>query len=297
MINTQGWVKGLGQDLLRQIDHAAEPTFVLDFKDYSQPARPDEDQIFSPPPWHSTDPRLPRHAGRSTGERWNVHVIEAITPSPLQARYTAADLRILSTISYFQAQLGQARQTSMVATEHATWDFSTPIVAMSPWQVEIGPNGPLRKVFMTGEGSEGIVEEDLPLALNGSIVALVEIQNVDTETPCYVQSSPLPPLDIINTLGLGLIRAIQPSFSGYTIHVLTPLPPHVLSKIDGMVVNRAMELPLVGMLDWKSTKTTDSGEKMMGWDWEDVPFLEVGEMSGVGGEKRRYRRNLMRKGM
>jgi polynucleotide 5'-hydroxyl-kinase GRC3/NOL9 len=35
VINTQGWVKGLGADLLLQIEHLAEPTHTFAFVDQS----------------------------------------------------------------------------------------------------------------------------------------------------------------------------------------------------------------------------------------------------------------------
>lgn len=208
-------------------------------------------------------------------------------------------------------------------------------------------HGVVEKVYMIGEGSEGILSEDLHIALNGSIVALLEAdESVSTSmadpqsnTGVYVQGGAPPNLEETNFVALAIVRAVQPvpipstalhrtddtlqqstSTSSSTspaasprlkLHLLTPLPPAHLSRVRYLVRNGAIELPLCGMLDWSgpgavpplslSAPGTGSGsvngEGLAGVPWEDVPFLDVSGVVGVGGERRRFRRNLMRKGM
>lgn len=56
-----------------------------------------------------------------------------------------------------------------------------------------------------------------------------------------------------------------------------------------------MEIPTQGMLDWRD-RGEESGTGILGVPWDEVPFFDTGS-GGVGVERRRWRRNLMRKGM
>jgi polynucleotide 5'-hydroxyl-kinase GRC3/NOL9 len=75
------------------------------------------------------------------------------------------------------------------------------------------------------------------------------------------------------------------------MHILTPVPPHLFSKCR-VLVKGEMELPLWGMLDFRS----DVEGVIAGVEKAKVPYLQWGKGEGLGGEKRRVRRNLMRKG-
>lgn len=162
---------------------------------------------------------------------------------------------------------------------------------------------------MLGESADSIHTSDLQLALNGQIVGLVE--EVDQDQSRGGLLDPLEPLGEESTcLGLAIIRAIKPLPSlpsnstshsssndgvkgeGYQLHILSPLPLDVLRRANTIVRNGAVELPLSGMLDWRSPNAPD----LVGTRWEDVLFLDVSGVVGVGGERRRFRRNLMRKG-
>ena len=76
------------------------------------------------------------------------------------------------------------------------------------------------------------------------------------------------------------------------MHVLTPLPPHLLAKCR-IVVKGEMELPIWGMLDFRVDGESGS---VAGVEKSKVPYLQWGKGEGIGGERRRVRRNLMRKG-
>jgi polynucleotide 5'-hydroxyl-kinase GRC3/NOL9 len=56
------------------------------------------------------------------------------------------------------------------------------------------------------------------------------------------------------------------------------------------MVKGELELPVWGMLDFKERDTIAGIEK------SKVPYLQWGKGEGIGGERRRVRRNLMRKG-
>ena len=288
VINTQGWMKGLGEELLQAIETMAEPTHVFIFKDQTS----EEDDFPEGGGWTKTPPRgdhemlymndfVPPRGPPAA--RVLHHVLESAPSSPLQARYTPTDLRILSMMSYLHADLGSS-----------TWNFTLPLLALRPWQVELG--SAIKQIIMIGEGAETIREEDLPLALNGSLAALLE----STEPPrgstsVYITARPYPAFDESNFLGLALVRGVKSSSSRIELHLLTPLPPARLCQAKILVKNGSIELPLCGWLDRQSRGGSDEG--VAGKFWEDVPFMEAGGVEVVGGERRRFRRNLMRKGM
>ncbi|RSH90978.1 Polynucleotide 5'-hydroxyl-kinase grc3 [Saitozyma podzolica] len=320
VINTQGWVKGLGEELLRSIESMACPTHVFDFE--SEPS-PTADQAFYAPGWTRSPVQqyasLPfsvvedRETGNGNGNTAGAvsyHLLEPAPISPLHTRYTPADMRVLSTLSYFYSRISPGMVSGSVSdpnpntktkAELSTWDYSSPLTEQSPWEVILGET--IREVYVIGEGSDGVVSSDLPLALNGSVVALLERLTPSTVTqnskghehaPSYVQARPPPPLDETTFLGLALIRAVS-SNSPIKLHLLTPLPSDVLRRATIMVKNGAIELPAPGMMDWRDTRAGRAGRG--GWEVpEEMPFFESGE-AGVGGERRRFRRNIMRKGM
>ncbi|KAK4685213.1 polynucleotide 5'-hydroxyl-kinase GRC3/NOL9, partial [Tremellales sp. Uapishka_1] len=273
IVNTPGWVKGLGEDLLRAIEGIAEPTHIFAFAEPEPTTIPQDGGWTSSPTFHQPD--LPPMYPTSTSPPI-IYTLEQAPVSPLQARYTPADLRILSTISYFHSDLA------------ASWDFSRPLLAFPPWQVSLGTT--LNRVILVGEGGDGVLPQDLPLALNGSVVALLE--HLEEESPkgdMYQQGATYPVLDETNFLGLALIRGIN----GSEIHLSTPLPLEKVIKAKIVVKNGAIEMPTCGLMDWRRGAEDDG---IAGVKWDDVPFLESGGVEGVGGGRRRFRRNLQRKG-
>jgi polynucleotide 5'-hydroxyl-kinase GRC3/NOL9 len=133
----------------------------------------------------------------------------------------------------------------------------------------------------------------------------------------YTQSTPPPSPQISHLHGLALIRSISPSQTH--LHVLTPLHPLILSNARQergkriVMVKGEMEMPIWGLVDWRTlalgrngsgggVNTSNNEGAPLGWDTTkmqmQVPYLQWGRVNeGVlGGEKRRVRRNLMRRG-
>lgn len=276
VVNTQGWVKGLGEDLLRGIEAAAEPSHIFAFEQPAYNGLEEEGSHAS-----AYDPPIyPDQGGPISSAK--VFVLEAAPASPLQARYTSADMRILSMITYLHADFG-----------NATWDLRDPLPAMAPLEVSLGPKGPLREVFLIGEGSEGIIVEDLHLALNGAIVGLGRNDNPSEDV--YIPGRQLPSLDDTNIYGLGLIRGIVQTDEGYILRLLSPLSSNELGRVNCILRNGAIELPLCGLVDWREKLGERGDGKMWGMDLADVPFLQRGGGGGVGVERKRVRRNLQRR--
>lgn len=271
VINTQGWVKGLGADLLLEIERLAEPTHTYTFAEVEDPASS-----------HGEDYTADVDAQLRTGFG-AVCQLEPIPASPLLSRFTASDMRTLSTISTLHAHMTDPR---------VFWDFSSPLASHAPWQVTL--DSVFHELYITGEGADGIIPDDLPLALNGRLVALVERTDGTPPTPLYHPGRALPPPTETHCLGIALIRSISPD--GKTVHLLTPLPAAHLARASIMICGE-LELPVCGMLDWRNPAATPvTSTALFGVPWDEVPFLTDGRDQGVGMARRKWRRNIMRRG-
>lgn len=284
IVNTQGWVKGLGEELLHSIEQLVQPSHIFTLGTLN--SEPDRDDA---PGWTHSPP--PRSMGLDHTPSATHVELDPAPESPLQARYTPADLRTLATIAYFHARF------AVPPNQPVHWDFERPLLACPPWSVTLGLDEPLERVYLIGEGAEGVLAADLSLALSGSIVALLEpldsYSSLDDHHELYIQGRQPPPHTETNFLGLAIIRALRVISSEplkMQLHLISPLPAEILQRAKIIVKNGAMELPLCGMLNWRG----DAGLA----DAQEMPFLDASLSNGaVGGEKRRFRRNLMRKGM
>jgi polynucleotide 5'-hydroxyl-kinase GRC3/NOL9 len=277
VVNTQGWVKGLGADLLGQIEELVQATHTFAFQADDAVARDaDEDgTLYSTP--------LPEEAC-GFGQ---VITVSSTQATPLLSKYTAAEFRILATLSYMHSIPPQGLASSI----RSRWVFDHPLVRQAPWQVDMAA---IREIYLTGEGADGVIEEDLALALNGSIVALLERTAASSDVPDqrYVPGRELPSPADTNCLGLAVLRSVSPALQ--TVHLLSPVDPESFSRVSIMIKGE-LELPVTAMLDWQAGPTVDS-VGMMGLKWEDVPFLQFKGVDGIGMGRRKWRRNIMRKG-
>lgn len=317
VLNTQGWVKGLGMDLLLRIIGMARVTCEFEF-----------DVAFEGAEDRGWDGKIPVEGGwgrfrrlregadeeeeeaLARGEKEKRRfVLEQIPPSVLSSRYTASDLRLLSLLSYFHASfpspsssssaLSPSLSSSAVSLLASRWDFSTPIFARRPWAVD--PAKAFSKgVYLVGPGSEEVEGELVWRALEGAIVGVVAVEEDEDQaasssvtSPLYIQgrSEPLPSHS--RFLGLALVHSIVPSSSTDasppTLHLTSPLPISLLAQPGTALLKGETELPLSGMLDWRRAREEEQ---------EASPFLEVkGEGEGViGSGRRKVRKNVGRRG-
>ncbi|KAL8290265.1 hypothetical protein RQP46_003204 [Phenoliferia psychrophenolica] len=277
VINTQGWVKGLGADLLEKLKLESRPTHLFSFDG-------------------TDDDEEDREVVGCARFR-----LEAAPSSPLDAKWSAADLRTLSLVSYFHATLpattgSTSNPTSTIAR---VWDFSTPLVAQVPLGVSWVDRDALESVHLID--SEVDYEQVLH-ALNGSVVALVRStagpseDDVSLPTPSTLPNFPYSPYSALPSpsnskcLGLALVRSIDPA--SRTLHLLSPVSAQLLDEAPVSLVKGALEIPVCLVLDFLATE----GEKergLCGVEWKDVPYFG-GEGEGAG--RRKVRRNLMRRG-
>ncbi|KAH9887610.1 hypothetical protein C8Q73DRAFT_656603 [Cubamyces lactineus] len=288
VVNTMGWTKGLGADLARKVEEIIGPTDIFPFVATS----PDDDQA------HGTVPsQIPAHVH---GPR--VHPVESVPSHPSASHNTAADHRNLSILSYLHAIFPREPPSSPYASPIATtWNTATPLCAQAPYEVD--GEVAFDKLILTGAGMEDVVSDEVQKALNCAIVGLVSCEPGTLEadaqpeddgssTPlAYEQGAPPPLPTASRCLGLALVRAIGPS-PATPLQLLTPVPLPLLSSARVLVMGE-LQLPVWGMLDFRTLD--DSGE-IAGYERGKVPYLRWGKGEGAGGERRRVRRNLMRKG-
>ncbi|KAG0164071.1 Polynucleotide 5'-hydroxyl-kinase grc3 [Apophysomyces sp. BC1034] len=291
VLNTQGWTKGLGYDLLLSIIQKASPTDIFAFHSNTSPTRN------LPSSFNSAI--VPVDEAQLVQSRApTLHRIETTTCIGTWAnKYHAADHRALTLVSYFHQELGVFGQA-----DQAWWNFKSRMVERLPW------------VLNWNQGLNGIwvLYEDVPLsqllyALNGTVVALLgdirDNEEVDGPfheaedaipgqlvPPKYYPSLQFPPPPPAKTTchGLAIIRAIDPS--RHALLLLTPLPLEKLKKVSG-IVKGDIELPVWCMLD----RHLGGGSGIAGTPWRRVPYTTVEAQEGVGGNALRMRRNLRRR--
>jgi polynucleotide 5'-hydroxyl-kinase GRC3/NOL9 len=319
VINTQGWVKGLGMDLLVRIEQEAEVTDVFEFEaasggpgdewedggwEASIPLEGGWGRIWSGADGGLDDPY--RQSSRAGPRR---HFLSPVGGTPLAARWTASDLRLLSLITYFHAQFPTPLFSDPMSADASplaeSWHFDLPLVAHRPWAVDW--TKAFTAVYLAGAGAEDIIPSLVWDALAISLVALVA---PDDDSPVagrpiephsavpYEQGRPPPEPASSRCLGLAIVRAtpgLAPSHDK-TVHLLTPLPARLLSQTT-LLVKGETELPLAAMLDWRVDADFIGG--IGGVERENVPYIEwVGKDGGVGvigGGRRKVRRNVGRR--
>lgn len=259
VVNTMGWTKGLGIDLARRIEEFVQPADIFSFD--------------TSPSDGGSEPRGPR-----------LHTI-ALPFSPTQ-QFTPSDHRALSTLSYFHAIfLKPVHSAPLQQIIASRWSTDLPLCARPPY--ELTSHLALDRIVLTGAGAEDVVCSELKRVLAGALVALVSgPPPPEGNEELYTPGSPPPDPASSNCLGLALVRGV--SSDGSKLQLLTPVPPEILANARVLVMGE-LQLPVWGWLDFRDVEG-GAGTGM------DVPFLRWGRGAGAGSERRRVRRNIMRRG-
>ncbi len=321
VVNTMGWVKGLGADLNKKIENIVQPTDVLDIQVPSREVLnhypgassdvPMDNESYNTPRAYSSDVSVNAPTTR-------LHILEPVSSTLSTFGQSAADYRNISILSYFHAIFpNRSAFNNLEQITAHKWEISRPLCAVPPFEVDCGIA--FDKVILTGAGNEDVVEDEIGRVLNGAVVGLVacDPSTNDEEIESEGQSA-LKTLGIPYTrgrsppspgsslcVGLGIIRGVSPPSPSSTskvtqmkthLQLLTPLPRVLLDR-PRVLVKGELELPIWGMLDFQSFDGKEIGN-IAGVELENVPYLQWRKATeGVfGAEKRRVRRNLMRKG-
>lgn len=271
VVNTHGWNKGLGADLVHQAAERLQPTHVFELDSREAGAL----AAFGDTP-------CGRHAAQARRRRIN-----------------AAEARTLATLSYLHATHLATPGGALLGR----WDFFTPLVAQRPWVVDVAEGLP--------GGLEVHVDPSLALhALNGALVGLVartpgEAPDGDV-WHAALQRGAQP---AVHALGLALVRGVDRDRG--VLHLLTPLAPALLAtRLEAScaalgVVHSALELPIWASLDAAAyadvlqQRDADPVPMLAGMARADVPYLafptELLASDAIGARPRKVRRNLMRR--
>jgi polynucleotide 5'-hydroxyl-kinase GRC3/NOL9 len=198
LINTMGWTKGLGLELLQDIlAHSQASDIVFLGNGGAQ----------------SVAEIIPAN----TAILHEIASAGGVAPS----RFAPADLRMLHTLSYFHRR-------------DWDWDFSTPLTGFAPWVVPYtGPERGIDAVHILGES---VVPEELATAVEGTIIGIVVVAEHNlpetyraSESSLPVITAPLTP-EVAECRGLAVIRAIDAANG--VVHLLSPVVQEEVERWD-----------------------------------------------------------------
>lgn len=262
VVNTSGWIKGLGADILLRLKDMATPTHVFSLADSA--TAPDA-------PVPSPYPVIP---------------LPPAGESPLDSKWSPADLRTLSLVSYFYRSAGPDTQD---------WATARPLVAQPvvswSWAGDRGARVESVHILDSAE----IRYEHVLHALNGTLVAVIEDGEQTESLPGHRRFpyDPLaqPPRPVSSrALGLAIVHSVSPASE--TLHLLSPIPTASSGSALTLVKGGGLDIP-TALLSDHTASVEDNEEGLAGVEWTEVPYLTT---DGDGAGRRRVRRNLMRRG-
>ncbi|KAF8623172.1 hypothetical protein AX17_007528 [Amanita inopinata Kibby_2008] len=333
VVNTMGWSKGLGADLTRRVQEIIQPTHIFEFIDsnpqefFSFQNMPDPNTEREPCFHAQLDPAIPSptsplHTQFTAADHRALNILShfhAVFPTP--PSHEASDPSTASldqvTATSWRTALPLCAQPPYAVDWRVALDRIVLVGSDSEDVVPAEIGGVLNGAVVGIVASWGD-DSTVPGAAAGTGTgtgtgAGAQTSEADSDLSIqmpYVQGSQPPSPASSTCFGLALIRSVShcsPPAMGtgmakptaeveVELHVLSPVPA-VLLKRGRVFVKGEMELPIWGMLDYG----TDGGEDrwkngVAGVEWGRVPYLQWGKGEGVGSERRRVRRNLMRKG-
>ncbi|KAG0272786.1 Polynucleotide 5'-hydroxyl-kinase grc3 [Linnemannia exigua] len=301
IINTQGWIKGMGYDLLIQLLDYTAPSHIFGFH---SPSNGDSNL---PPSFFSTIRDQALAAGREQPTFLYVAAVVLGDDSNLSpfTKYHPADHRALALLSYFYLKQENGLAGDAEKGNRLVWDFTQALVVRRPWCWDWAHAKGVWVLF------DQVPPSQILYALNASLVALTgdkenshddDDGDDDGETtekgaavslpyatgdgatagqivpPNYfpLGQYPPPPPEHTTCHGLAIIRSIQPSTR--TLHIITPLAPSKLKKCNG-IVKGAIHMPIHASLDHNEENSAVRG--IAGVPWKDVPYLNYEAPSGT----------------
>ncbi|KAJ3040623.1 Polynucleotide 5'-hydroxyl-kinase nol9 [Rhizophlyctis rosea] len=235
VINTHGWIKGMGFDLLLHFLKLVPPQTVVQMR-WSQPG-PGYQAKNLPPEFAD----MVRNALRGDNEGVNgsgrgesVDTVQVVEVEGFEgsgrSKYSAPDIRSLSLISYFHQRNGDpTAPITDPSTCNTWWDFHSPLSARIPFKVSWNE---IRVKFLNGEVP---VSQTLH-ALNATIVAIVR----DYAT---YEMPPIPGLDSTPTdeVATAPLESTDPALSLRTIPSSIPFHPAMHNAV-GLAIVRGIDV-------------------------------------------------------
>lgn len=234
VINTAGWVQGIGLDLLTSLVDSLRPTELV----YMAPGPVDIVRSLQESMQQGSFTQLPSQTTQNTSR-------------------TAGQLRTMQTMSYFHAE--SKSKPGNTPNVHTTWSLY-PLTMAAPWQIRYsGPSRGIMGIMCYGyQTPPGLLAD----AINGTVLAVVEIESpmafryglsedaMELDSSHESQPSPgsqspttvatpegLPFINVATTLdpkysqtiGLALVRGIDVDNSN--IQMLTPISEDQIEEV------------------------------------------------------------------
>ena len=229
IINTPGWTKGTGFELLASQIEILRPQYVIVL------SRVSDDSL--------TKTLHPIASGCGS----HLLVVDSTNVVPPSVALTAADLRPLSIMNYFH-QVGFEK-----------WDFKTHLTSWKPWVVKFSGTDEERGIFGVAIQGEELLLEDILCAINGTMVAIIIVTSNANIGVSFTQEG-IPILNgrkslfmdpkVTRCVGYAVIRGIN-SENGLMM-LLTPWDPTGLADGECVILERGrVNLPVWGMWDYK----------------------------------------------
>jgi len=231
IINTPGWAKGTGLELIISLIEIAKPNFII---------------ILSVPGNETLAQAL--HPVAQDCQSHTLIIEPAINISPM-VQLTAADHRTLGIMSYFHG-LG-----------YDQWDFHTHLTAWKPWVVKYSGPPSERGLLAIAIQGEELLSEDILLAVNGTIVAIVlttriegYIQNTPEGVPVIVgREAPFMNPREVRCVGYALVRAVDNR--NEQLLLLSPWNPSSIGDGESVVLERGrVNMPVWGLWSHKKSR-------------------------------------------
>ncbi|KTW29188.1 hypothetical protein T552_01145 [Pneumocystis carinii B80] len=282
IINTPGWTKGMGLELLNEIINLSNCTYLVYIGSKTNV------EIFD------TELILP-----SSVKLLTLPSVREFINTCGTVKINTADLRALSIISYFH---------SINISEdncHTSWEFDSYLLDMKPWIVKY--DGDLNGIDAISILNTTLDIEEFYYAINGTIMAFVVADNItenNEKTWESIITKSKDRLPILNTeknpidpkisqcIGLCILRGI--SRKSKELQILTPIDTLTLNKYLNsnkkiILVRGNLELPISLMINYKKDKDAKI-------DWDKAPYLSL-ENEGLGSKVWHPRKNIERPAM
>jgi len=294
IVNTHGWVKGIGEELLKKIVSTIEPGTILQFGSSNAPRNLPANWLNQTGTffdivsiWNTTENENPNETSKNEELASNINLvrISEIQKPTFSLPLGPADLRNLSLMSYFDGNIQFNSNSSNFPSIPGVFSelnfnyFSLPLTHRFPYKISWDNFG----VFIFGEK----IDPSLCLyALNSSLVGLladpknsylnlpstITKNGVKYDIPRLFPSEPFFPC-----VGLGIIRSIDVEKREF--HIITPIPYELLKNVN-VLVKGNIDLPT----DLISRRGITEG-----------PYLSSVVAGGQGSATRKVRNNILRK--
>lgn len=288
VINTPGWAKGLGMQLLEHIYNYAEPSsFVFIGPDCDIESFRDFERTFKP---YIEQERQPSLVVLDTPLRF----IKDNLPGRGADKISSRDLQDLQLLGYFH-----------FLSQFGLFNFKQKITKFRPYAI------PYRKYGQSALGlfaieafgimfAEGVVSDDIELCLRGSVVSIVAVsssvklnitQETSEELP-WLNTNGIDTITPFNSrcVGLGLIQSFNKSKS--QVKLITPIDcENVLGSVKEnneklILVRGSIQYPLVDLLKSENPSNQvyivrDAYNKKVVKTTTNVPFVTVEDPEGI----------------